>query len=68
MPTVGAGVHEIRVHTGVEHRILYIAKFAEAVYVLHASEKRARKTHRHDLEVARQRLRLLMIERAKRGR
>ena len=44
MPTVGLGVNEIRIHTGVEHRIVYIAKFQEAVYVLHAFEKRARRT------------------------
>jgi phage-related protein len=68
MPTVGPGVNEIRIRTGVERRVLYIAKFAEAVYVLHAFEKRARKTPRHDLQVARQRLQLLVIERARRGR
>ena len=39
MPSVGAGVVEIRIHTGREHRVFYVAKFEEAVYVLHASEK-----------------------------
>jgi phage-related protein len=33
---VGAGVTEIRVHTQIEHRVVYIAKFEEGVYVLHA--------------------------------
>ncbi|MGH7768617.1 MAG: type II toxin-antitoxin system RelE/ParE family toxin [Candidatus Binatia bacterium] len=33
MPTVGPGVLEIRIHTGVEHRVFYVAKFAEGVYV-----------------------------------
>lgn len=61
MPTIGTGVNEIRVHTGLEHRVLYIAKLPEAVYVLHAFEKRARKTSRQDLEIARQRFRSLMI-------
>jgi phage-related protein len=36
MPGVGPGVREIRIHTALEHRILYVAKFVEAVYVLHA--------------------------------
>ncbi len=39
MGSVGPGVREIRVHTGVEHRILYVAKFGEAVYVIHAFGK-----------------------------
>lgn len=68
MPTIGTGVNEIRVHTGLEHRVLYIAKLPEAVYVLHAFEKRARKTSRQDLEIARQRFRSLMIEGARRKR
>ena len=37
MPSVGLGVQEIRIHTGSEHRVLYVARFAEAIYVLHAS-------------------------------
>ena len=60
MPAVGPGVREIRVHTALEHRVLYVAKFAEAVYVLHAFEKRSRKTDRHDIELGRQRFRALM--------
>ena len=56
MPAVGLGVREIRVHTGVEHRVLYVAKFDEAVYVLHAFQKRAQRTPKRDLELARQRL------------
>ena len=63
MPSVGLGVREIRVHTGVEHRVLYLAKFAEAVYVLHAFEKRTRATSQRDVELARQRLRALLKQR-----
>ena len=44
MTTVGPGVIEIRVHTRLEHRVFYVAKFEEAVYVLHAFEKRTRQT------------------------
>ncbi|HEU4341425.1 MAG TPA: type II toxin-antitoxin system RelE/ParE family toxin [Candidatus Binatia bacterium] len=39
MPRVGPGVQEIRIHTGLEHRVFYLAKLAEGVYVLHAFEK-----------------------------
>lgn len=66
MPSVGPGVQEIHIHTGVEHRVLYVAKFAEAVYVLHAFEKRTRRTSRDDLDLARHRLRLLINQRARR--
>jgi phage-related protein len=64
MPSIGAGVREIRVHTDLEHRILYVAKFDEAIYVLHAFEKKSRKTARYDLELRNSRLsELLRIRR-----
>jgi predicted XRE-type DNA-binding protein len=44
MSSVGAGVTEIRVHTRLEHRVFYVAKCDDAVYVLHAFEKRTRAT------------------------
>ncbi len=65
MPSVGPGVQEIRIHTGTEHRVFYIAKFAEAVYVLHAFEKRTRRTSRDDLDLARHRFHLLLQQRAR---
>jgi len=67
MASVGTGVEEIRVHTGQEHRVFYIARFEEAVYVLHAFEKRSRKTPAREMEVARTRLREALATR-RRGR
>jgi phage-related protein len=66
MPGVGLGVQEIRIHTRAEHRVFYVAKFAEAVYVVHAFEKRTRRTPKDALDVARQHLRLLINQRARR--
>ena len=63
MPTVGPGVREIRIHTELEHRVFYVAKFMEGVYVLHAFKKRTRKTQKRDLEVARDRFRALVMKR-----
>jgi len=63
MSTIGPGVREIRVHTALEHRVCYIAKFAEAIYVLHAFEKRTRKTSQRDLDLARQRYQALVAQR-----
>jgi phage-related protein len=56
MPTVGKGVAELRVRIGQEFRVLYVAKFAEAIYVLDAFEKKSQKTAQRDLAVAAERL------------
>jgi phage-related protein len=66
MATVGAGVQEIRVHQDGEFRVLYVAKFVEAVYVLHAFQKKTRKTPQKDLELAGARYRAVVDERRRR--
>jgi phage-related protein len=66
MPRVGPGVAEIRIHTALEHRVLYLARHREAVYVLHAFEKRSRKTPKMDIELARKRLSELQRIRSRR--
>lgn len=63
MASVGAGVEEIRIHTGQEHRMFYIARFEEGVYVLHTFEKRSRKTPSREIDVARARLRDVLAAR-----
>lgn len=66
MPSVGLGVNEIRVRAGGAFRAIYMAKFVEAVYVLHAFQKKSRKTSRADIELARLRFRKLVRERRER--
>lgn len=66
--SVGAGVREIRIHTGSDYRVLYIAKFAEAIYVIHAFEKRTRQTLQADINLAKRRLSDLKQTRLKRSR
>ena len=63
MGSVGGGVTEIRVWIGGAYRLIYVAKFDEAVYVLHAFQKKSRKTSRLDIELARLRFRRLVRER-----
>ena len=64
MPSVGLGVNEIRVREGGgAFRVIYVAKFVQVVYVLHAFQKKARKTPKQDIELARQRFRELVQER-----
>ena len=58
MSTVGAGACEIRVRDeSGAFRVIYVARFEDAVYVLHAFQKKTRKTSHADLELARERYR-----------
>ena len=67
MPSIGIGVNEIRVRDDAgAFRVIYLAKFAEAVYVLHAFQKKARKTAKADIELARRRFKALAEERKRR--
>jgi len=66
LPSVGIGAKEIRIHTGQEHRVIYVAKFEAGIYVLHAFEKKTRKTSGRDLDLARQRLRAVIRQRGHR--
>lgn len=59
MPSVGSGVREIRIHVDGAHRVFYVATRAEAVYVLHAFEKKAWKTPLRDLTLGRERFKAL---------
>src|SRR5271155_3564363 len=58
MTTVGRGVREIRVRDDAgAFRVLYVADFSDAVYVLHAFQKKTRQTAKRDLDIAAARLR-----------
>lgn len=59
MLAVGAGAYEIRVRVLGEWRIIYVAKFERAVYVLHAFQKKTQKTRKEDIELAARRYRLV---------
>ena len=63
MSSIGQGAREIRIHLGGEFRVLYIAKYEEAVYVLHAFRKKSRKTSNRDVDIAKTRFRELERER-----
>ena len=63
MTTVGAGAYEIRVRAGNQYRVIYVAKFAESVYVLHSFIKTTPKTSKPDLDMAKAQYSLLLKER-----
>ncbi|HEX6041970.1 type II toxin-antitoxin system RelE/ParE family toxin [Longimicrobium sp.] len=71
METIGPGACEIRVRTHeggtVQHRVIYVARFAEAVYVLHAFQKTTRATSQHNIDVARARYAQMLRERDAHG-
>lgn len=64
MKSIGAGAEEIRIkESGNACRIVYVARFEDAVHVLHAFQKKSQKTSKRDLEVATQRFKQLVTER-----
>ena len=63
MNTVGQGVKEIRIRDASgAFRVIYVAKFADAVYVLHCFQKKTEKTSKSDLDLASKRYRDLLKE------
>ncbi len=58
---VGAGVREIRVKDaqGI-YRVMYVAKFEEAVYVLHCFQKKTEATAKHDKDITQTRYRSVL--------
>ncbi len=60
MKSIGQGVREIRVRQGGgAYRAIYIATIAEAVFILHAFEKKTQETAKRDLDIATSRLKAL---------
>lgn len=61
MPQIGSGVEEIRVRdeSGI-YRVIYIARFTDAVYVLHAFQKKTMQTSKQDKEIATKRFKQLV--------
>ena len=61
MPSVGRGVEELRVWDDAgTYRVIYLARLEEAVYILHAFQKKTQATGRHDIEVAKSKYAELM--------
>ncbi len=63
MSSVGQGVREIRVQVGGAFRLMYVVKFEEAIWVLHAFAKKTQKTSDSDLALAKSRYRELLRDR-----
>src|SRR5271165_4081402 len=60
MPSIGSGVREVRIHDAAgAFRVIYIATRRQAVYVLHAFQKKTQATPKRDLDLAEARLKEL---------
>ena len=63
MPSIGVGVVELRLWDEAgTFRVVYVAKLADAVYVLHCFQKKTQQTTKRDIELAQKRLKALMKE------
>ena len=63
MPAIGSGVWEIRIRGAAgAFRIVYVAKFADAIYVLHCFQKKTQETSKKDWVLAESRYRDLQKE------
>lgn len=61
MPTVAAGAYELRVRDrSGSYRAFYLIKTSTGVLVFHAFEKRTQKTPKHEIDIARKRLREML--------
>lgn len=60
MPTVGIGTYELRVKAGIHYRVFYVAKFVEAIYVLHAFVKKTQETPQKDVDKGKKRYKSLL--------
>ena len=65
MSSIGVGVCEIKVRLNGAFRAIYLARFSEAVYVLHVFQKKSRKTSRADIELARLRYKSTLLRRGR---
>lgn len=63
MTIIGKGVREIRIRSENAYRIFYVARFEEAIYVLHAFQKKTQKTSRSDIELGQQRYKQVLQQR-----
>jgi phage-related protein len=63
MPSVGPGAREIRIREAAgAFRVIYVAKLASTIYVLHCFQKKTRATRKSDLDLAQSRYRDLLTE------
>ena len=57
LKSIGKGVREIRIREAVAiYRVIYLANIDDAVYVIHAFQKKTQKTRKADIDLAKKRM------------
>ncbi len=63
MVSIGSGVREIRIREpDGAFRVIYVAKFETAIFVLHCFQKKTRTTSQQDIDLATRRYKDLVKE------
>ncbi len=62
LPSLGKGIHELRLSGRAgEYRIFYVIRVGDAIYVLHATQKKTQKTDKKTLDLVRSRIRSIEL-------
>ncbi len=61
MPSIGAGVREIRIQEQGQYRVIYITKLEDAIHVLHAFQKKTQKTRKQDIDAAKRAMKQILL-------
>lgn len=67
VPAVGMGCYELRIRLDRQYRVLYVTKFGEAVYVLHAFVKKTEQTAKKEIDLGIERYKAMINYRKERG-
>ncbi|WP_428354343.1 type II toxin-antitoxin system RelE/ParE family toxin [Methyloprofundus sp.] len=60
---IGSGVKEIRIYDqDGAFRVMYVAKFSEKIYVLHAFQQKSQKTNQNEINIAKTRYKAIQNE------
>ena len=60
LPRIGRGVREIRIRRiQGQYRVIYVATFGHAIYVIHAFEKKTQRIRKQDIEIAKRRMKAI---------
>jgi phage-related protein len=62
MPSIGRGANEFRIEEEGFFRVIYVAKFHDAVHTLHCFQKQTNKTSLRDIKLAKARYAALLLD------
>ena len=63
MHNIGMNVKEIRIYAKNQYRVIYVANYADYIYVLHCFVKKTQQTRKSDIDIAKTRFKEIKFER-----